>query len=196
MSGATIPIFPLHTVLFPGGPLALRVFEPRYLDMVGRCLREGSGFGVSLIREGKEVGAAAVPYEVGTFGYISYWQRRADGLLGITLIGERRFRILSSEVGADQLVTAEVQWLDDTAGAPPLPERFSRLAGLLRGILEQLEQPYRKIPRHYDDAAWVGGRLAELMPLSLTQKQYFLQMDDPVQRLERLQAMLDADELT
>jgi Lon protease-like protein len=194
MSGATIPIFPLHTVLFPGGPLALRIFEPRYLDMVSRCLREGSGFGVSLIREGQEVGAAALPYEVGTFGHISYWQRRADGLLGITLIGERRFRILSSEVGANLLMTAEVQWLDEAAG-PPLRERFGRLAELLKGILEQLEQPYRKIPRHYDDAAWVGARLAELLPLSLAQKQYFLQMEDSVQRLERLQAMLDADEL-
>lgn len=194
MGEATIPIFPLHAVLFPGGPLALRIFEPRYLDMVSRCLREGSGFGVSLIREGQEVGTAALPYEVGTFGHISYWQRRADGLLGITLVGERRFRILSSQVGADQLMSAEVQWLDDAA-ASPVPERFQALAGLLKGILEQLGQPYRKIPRRYEDAAWVGARLAELLPLSLAQKQYFLQIEDPVQRLERLQSMLDAGEV-
>ncbi|HEY0720771.1 MAG TPA: LON peptidase substrate-binding domain-containing protein, partial [Gammaproteobacteria bacterium] len=98
MTRLRIPLFPLHSVLFPGGPLALRIFEPRYLDMVSRCMREECAFGISLIQEGDEVGDAAQPYEIGTLARISYFERRPDGLLGITVRGEQRFRIIDTEV--------------------------------------------------------------------------------------------------
>lgn len=185
----SLPLFPLHSVLFPDGPLPLRIFETRYLDMVSACLKSDCGIGVCLIRSGSEVGKAADTYEVGTLSRIAYWDRRPDGLLGITVRGEQRFRIRSRQVQPNQLVVAEVQLL---ANEPhrPLPERFRGLAVMLEDMLGQLGHPYTTLARRYDDAAWVGGRLAELLPLGLAQKQYLLQLNDPVQRLERLSAML------
>lgn len=191
MRRLNIPLFPLHTVLFPGGVLPLRIFEPRYLDMVSDCLRQDSGFGVCLIREGREIGAAASTYEVGTLARISWFDRRDDGLLGINVSGEQRFRILASEVQSNQLIRAEVELL-----APELscavPEDYQHLAQLLRGILDQLDFPYAKLPRRYADAAWLGARLTELLPLKLELKQYLLQLDDPLARLERLSAVMES----
>lgn len=191
MARRTIPIFPLHSVLFPGGPLALRIFEPRYLDMISRCLREQSGFGVALIRKGSEVGHAAEVYETGTLGRISYWDKRRDGLLGITVTGEQRFRILDSRVEADQLRIAEVELLAEPA-AQPLPEKYQHLAALLEQILDELGHPYLTLERRYDDAGWVGARLVELLPLELEQKQRMLQLDDVLQRLGFIDDLLAA----
>lgn len=191
MSRLTIPLFPLHTVLFPGGALGLRVFEARYLDMITECMKHDGGFGVCLIREGDEVGQAAVPYEVGTLVRISYFDRRADGLLGITVNGERRFRIVDSEVLPNQLRRAEVELLAPE-GDCALPEAYCSMVETLQQILEQLGYPYAKLERRYDDATWLGARLAELLPLKLELKQYLLQMDDPLARLERLRAVLDS----
>lgn len=190
MSRKTIPIFPLNSVLFPGGPLALRIFEARYLDMVSRCLRDESGFGVALIREGKEVGKAADVYDVGTLGYISYWEQRKDGLLGITVTGAQRFRIIDSEVLGNQLRIAEVELLP-AAVAVPLPEKYQHLSTLLLRILDELGHPYITLSREPDNAEWVSGRLAELLPLELELKQHLLQEQDPLIRLERLEAMLE-----
>ncbi|MEM9207821.1 MAG: LON peptidase substrate-binding domain-containing protein, partial [Pseudomonadota bacterium] len=96
----TCPLFPLRTVLYPGGPLPLRIFEARYLDMISNCLKTESPFGVLLIREGAETGPAST-YEVGTLARITDWYQGSDGLLGVTAIGERRFRLLSAERQAD-----------------------------------------------------------------------------------------------
>ena len=114
----TLPLFPLHPVLFHEGDLALRVFETRYIDMVRECLREGGGFGICLIRAGSEVGEPAMPYDVGTSASIIDTGMRAEGLLGIYTRGQRRFRIRAMEARPDMLVMAEVEWLDDliTAG--------------------------------------------------------------------------------
>lgn len=190
MTRRTLPIFPLQSVLFPGGPLSLRIFEARYLDMVCRCLREESGFGVALIREGSEVGEAAEVYDVGTLGYISYWEQRKDGLLGITVTGAQRFRIIESAVQENQLRVAEVELLP-VATPVPLPERFQHLTALLMRILDELGHPYVTLPRKPEDAEWVSGRLAELLPLPLEQKQHLLQEGDPLVRLARLEAMLE-----
>jgi hypothetical protein len=179
-------------VLFPGGPLALRVFEPRYLDMISQCLKDDSGFGICLIREGDEVGQAARTYDIGTLSTISYWHRRPDGLFGITVKGEQRFRILSIEVSASQLIMAEVELLDNEPQLP-LAEHHKSLVTLLSGIIEQLDHPYITLSKHYEDAAWVGGRLVELLPLDWAQKQKFLQMNDPLERLDQLMLMLEND---
>lgn len=189
MSAVTLPLFPLNTVLFPGGPLALRVFEARYLDMISRCLKEESGFGVVLIREGSEVGPAPVVHEVGTLVGISYWERRDDGLLGITVRGEQRFRIRACEVGKDQLITAAVELLPPEP-VVPLDQEYAPLATLLKEILEQLDHPYVTLPRHLDDTAWVADRLAELLPIPLAQKQDLLATDQARERIERVGRLL------
>ncbi len=184
-----IPLFPLHTVLFPGGALPLRVFEPRYLDMISGCLKNETSFGICLISEGKETGKAAESFEYGTLASISYWQQLPDGLLGVTVRGEQRFQILSHDVGKNQLTTAKVELIENEP-VVKLPARFNVLTGMVKEMLEEMGHPYTTLPKHYDQASWLGYRLAELLPISLVQRQYFLQLNDPIERLERLSAIL------
>ncbi len=190
MSTLIIPLFPLHAVLFPGGTLPLRIFEPRYLDMVSDCMKTEKGFGVCLIRKGSETGKAADTYEIGTLSEICYFNKQPDGLLGITALGQQRFKILSQQVQPNQLTLAEVTLLDNEQTSP-LPKEFDHTATTLRRLLEQLGYPFIKMETQYHDASWVSSRLSELLPIRLEQKQYFLQLDDPLQRLERLSALMD-----
>lgn len=192
MSRLTIPIFPLHSVLFPGGPLVLRIFEPRYLDMVSRCLKEESGFGVCLIKEGSEVGAAAEVYPIGTLGRITYWHQRTDGLLGITVCGEQRFRIIEQRVEANQLLVAEVELLPKDP-AQAIPEAYEGMVAMLKRIISELDHPYINLPKQFDDAGWVSARLVELLPLGHSHKQRLLQEDDPLRRLQVLQQMVSVE---
>lgn len=190
MNTSEIPLFPLHTVLFPGGRLPLRIFEARYVDMIGACVKNGTGFGVCLIREGREVGEAAIAYEIGTYARVADWNLRHDGLLGIIAAGERRFRVMCTEVQPNYLVRAEVEFLPDEP-AVTVPERFQTMAELLRRVVDQVGDRCGLSERNYRDAGWVGYRLAELLPLPLDQKQYLLQLNDPVQRLESLGGMVE-----
>jgi hypothetical protein len=185
-----IPLFPLQTVLYPGGPLSLRIFEPRYLDMVSRCLKEEQGFGVCLIREGTETGTAKV-HETGTLARIRDWSQGEDGLLHILARGEGRFRIQTQRRQADGLNLGEVEWLPEEPRAG-VPVESGRLAELLRQIIRQVEGPYAGLDADYADAGWVGRRLAELLPISLPQRQYFLEMNDPLKRLEILSTLIES----
>jgi len=184
-----IPIFPLHTVFYPGGALPLRIFEPRYLDMIGQCLREETGFGVCLISEGKETGGAAESFEYGTFGTISYWQQLPEGLLGVTVRGEQRFRIISKTIASNQLCMAQVEMLPDEPQVA-LPKSFQHFAEIVDEMFTQIGHPYTTLPKYYDDASWIGYRLAELLPMALVQKQQFLQMTDPIERLEKISVII------
>ena len=178
----TIPLFPLNTVLFPEGPLPLRIFEPRYLDMVSDCLKHNTGIGIVLIEDGSETGNAARTYQTGTMGHIGYWNKRADGLLGVTIVGDQRFRILSQSVEPSQLVMAEVELIpNETEQA--IPEEFEPLAELLERIIQQLSPPYTTMKRYMHDASWVSARLTELLPLDLVKKQSLLEINDPMERL-------------
>jgi len=190
-----IPLLPLHTVLFPGGVLPLRIFEPRYLDMISTCLRESSPFGVCLIRAGQETGLAASTCEVGTLVRISWFERRPDGLLGIDVDGVQRFRILQSAVQNDQLILANIELLADEP-ACAMPAEWQSLVSLLQTMLAQLQFPYARLTPRYDDAVWVSARLAELLPLKLELKQALLQTDDPLLRLQKLQAAIEAGDFS
>jgi len=185
-----IPLLPLHNVLFPGGVLPLRIFEPRYLEMISTCMKQGSGFGIILILSGHEVGEAAKTYEVGCYTRIIDWTLRDDGLLGISVQSEGRFRILSSEVMPNQLIYAEVELLEEHP-VRKFPHEYSTAIDLLREIITKVGGHYSELEPHYEDPLWVSGRLAELLPIDMIQKQHLLQMDDPLQRLERLCAMWD-----
>jgi Lon protease-like protein len=185
-----IPLFPLGTVLFPGGPLPLRIFETRYIDLVRRCMRDGTGFGVVLIREGVEAGGAATTFDVGTYARIVDFSQQPDGLLGIRAQGERRFRIHERRRARDGLNLADVEWL--AAERPqPLPEDFAELGPAIDAILAQVGEPYASLERHLDDAAWVSARLAEVLPLPAQHKQYCLELNDPVERLRYLRPMFE-----
>jgi uncharacterized protein len=184
-----IPLFPLNLVLFPDGPLPLRIFETRYYDMVRRCMREGRGFGVVLIREGSEVGPSDTDlYDVGTMAEITYFHQLSDGLLGLSCVGRQRFRIIERSHQPDGLNLGEVDWLSPQP-AVPVPARHERLSKLLSNVLPQLGEVYANIDMRLDDAAWVGHRLAEILPIPLADKQYYLELDDPVERLDGLAAI-------
>lgn len=193
-----IPLFPLNTVLFPRGPLPLRIFETRYTDMVKRCMREQSSFGVVLLREGREAGAPARFCQVGTAARIVDFNLLPDGLLGLACRGERRFRIERAWVEKDGLNMAQVDWLDTSPGQPisksdaltALPETYRHLSDLLRKVLPELGEIYATLEPRFDDAEWVSARLTEILPISLDDKQYCLELDDPLQRLELISPLI------
>jgi len=171
-------------VLFPGGMLPLRIFETRYVDMVRNCMRASAGFGVVLIRAGGEVGVAQA-FEVGTAASIVDFNQLSDGFLGISCLGTQRFRIMNSSVQADGLNVASVEWLN-AEPVLPIPARHAPLAELLGSVLPRLGEWYANMEMKLDDAAWVGHRLAEILPIPLAHKQYCLELDDPIERLEFL----------
>ena len=182
----SLPLFPLHAVLVPGAALGLRVFEPRYLDLVRDCGRSGSGFGISLILEGQEAGAPATPAAFGTEARIEDFDTGTDGLLHLRLRGARRFHAVRTRVRDNGLVVADVEWCDPDP-VTELQPQHALLAEVLRRILAQLGNDDAAIPEgSFDDTAWVGWRLAELLPLTLPQRQALLQEDDPDRRMDAL----------
>jgi hypothetical protein len=185
-----LPLFPLHTVLFPGGPLPLRIFETRYTDMVSRCMREQQPFGVLLIQEGEEAGAVASTAAVGCTARIADFNALPDGLLGISCVGERKFRVQRVWRAADGLNLGEVTWLPDEPSLL-VPAEFARLTDVVRRALTELEEHYGFVEKKFDDASWVGSRLAELLPVHPGEKQVLLEIDDPIRRLEALASAVD-----
>lgn len=172
----TTPLFPLNTVLFPGGPLPLRVFEPRYLDMISRCMKDDVPFGVLLIREGQEVGPVTT-HEIGTLARITDWYQGSDGLLGVTAIGTQRFRLLAADRQDDGLNVGEVERLP-ALGSMPLPAEYSGLPHILESVMNDLGRLYENLERRFDDAAWVAHRFVEILPIGLEQKQLWLESED------------------
>ena len=183
------PLFPLRTVLYPGGPLPLRIFEARYLDMISNCLKQERPFGVLLIRSGSESGPATT-YEIGTLARITDWYQGSDGLLGVTAIGERRFRLLEHARQPDGLNVGDVEPLPD-GQRRALPDEFRPLAGILAGVLDDLGRLYESLERRYDDADWVSYRFAEILPIGPEEKQYCLELEDPLERLQIVRKVLN-----
>ena len=186
-AASELPLFPLSTVLFPGGPLRLRIFEPRYLDMVRRCLRESRAFGVVLILEGAEAGTVASVAATGTSARLVDFDTLPDGLLGIDCVGEQRFRLRRRWQQADGLNLAEVDYLPDDAPCA-LPAELAHLGELLREVLPQLGDRYTHVTASYEDAGWVGNRWAEVLPLTAAEKQQLLELADPLARLAQVAA--------
>ncbi|WP_456021270.1 LON peptidase substrate-binding domain-containing protein [Pseudomonas protegens] len=187
----SLPLFPLNTVLFPGCNLDLQIFEARYLDMIGRCMKQGGGFGVVCILEGSEVGLAPEGYaRVGCEARITDFQQQDNGLLGIRVQGGRRFNVLRTEVQRDQLILADVEWLDDEP-EQPLQDEDADLVALLKALAEH---PMVEALNMGIDALGqqsLANQLAYLLPFAEEDKIDLLQLDDPQQRLDAIQALLD-----
>jgi Lon protease-like protein len=186
-----IPLFPLQTVLFPGGRLPLRIFEQRYLEMAKGCLRDSTPFGVCLIREGGEVGEPALPEDLGCTARIVEWDMPQLGLLQVVARGEQRFRIRSRRVQADGLALADIELLPLEADSP-LDPQADLCARVLRRIVDAAPAGLVELPPHYESGAWVSARLAELLPLSLASKQRLLEMDDARDRIEILRRLISS----
>lgn len=184
-----LPLFPLNSVIFPGGVIPLRIFESRYLEMVKECSRNQSEFIICLIKDGSEVGHAAKHEKIGTSCRIIDWETLPDGLLGVTAQGQSRVEIMTTQVQANQLLIAEVGCLiedDDEA----LPKKFHEWTHLISAIIKELGEPFSLQNQDLQSAHWVAARLTEYLPFELKQKQRILEIDNPLVRLENLQDVL------
>lgn len=183
-----IPVFPLHTVLFPDSILPLRIFEPRYLEMISDCLRNDHGFAVCLIRSGKEAGPAADFYPVGSMAQIIDWQRGSNGMLNITVQAERRVQILSHQVKANQLVTGKAIYLEAET-TTIVHENYASLVTLLKKFYQKYDIGLDE-KRQLKDASWVGYRLAEILPMAPDRRQWLMELTNPIVRLDALRELV------
>ena len=187
----TLPLFPLSTVLFPGCVLDLQIFEARYLDMIARCMKQGTGFGVVCILDGREVGDA--PQDIARIGceaLIRDFQQQDNGLLGIRVEGGRRFEVLSTELQRDQLLLAEVEWLEEVP-EQPLQEEDQDLLALLKALAEHPMVAALNMSTEVAGQQSLANQLAYLLPFAEADKIELLQVDDPQQRLDGIQVLLD-----
>jgi len=186
--GETVPLFPLGTVLFPGMRLPLKVFEPRYMDMAKACLKHDAAFGVCLIREGAEVGVPAVPEPVGCLAKIREWDMEQLGILKVRAEGLERFRLASTETTASGLILGRIERLPaDPAAAVP---ELAACADFVRKVIEAVGSSRFGEPYDYEDASWVGFRLAEILPLRNPVRQKLLELTDAGARLAILHRFL------
>ncbi len=197
-----LPLFPLGTVLFPGGSLPLRIFEVRYLDMIGKCHKAGAPFGVVSLTQGSEVqkpGAAAAATEafapeafqsVGTLATITEYAAPQPGFMVVRCSGTQRFRIERRERLNYGLWIADVTRISDDAPLP-IPPDLKPVADALDKVIISLKSrgvpqdqlPFQP-PHQLDDCAWVANRWCELLPLPPAQKQQLMALDNPLLRLE------------
>ena len=187
----TLPLFPLKTVLFPGCVLDLQIFEARYLDMISRCMKQGTGFGVVCILEGSEVGDA--PEDIALIGceaLIRDFQQQENGLLGIRVEGGRRFEILSMDLQRDQLLQADVEWLDEIP-EQPLADEDQDLLALLKALAEHPMVAALNMNPDVVGQQSLANQLAYLLPFAEEDKLELLQVDVPQQRLDGIQVLLD-----
>ncbi len=192
-----LPLFPLGTVLFPGGVLPLRVFEVRYLDMVGKCHRSGAPFGVVALAEGHEVRVAGAPEErlesVGTLAHIASLAQPQPGLLLVECRGEQRFRIDSRQRLKHGLWVADATLLPRDAPVG-LPGDLRHAAQALQPVFDALRRRAAPVPaagtEQYDDCGWVANRWCELLPLPGPLKQRLMSLDNPLLRLELVADLL------
>jgi len=185
-----LPIFPLQTVLFPGSALPLRVFEQRYMDMVKDCLKDEQPFGICLIAAGAEVGVPAMPYPVGVTARIVSWDMQQLGVLNIVVRGEQRFRILNQHTTPQGLLRAEVAIIPE-AQVQSVPEPLRVLLPLLQAMASEVGPERMPPPHQFEDAAWVGYRFAEMLPIPPFARQKLLELDDPQSRLEIVRKFLE-----
>lgn len=191
-SSATIPLFPLRTVLFPGGQLPLKVFEQRYIDMTKACMKDGKPFGVVMITAGDEVATPGGPpafADIGTLATITGWDMPELGILHLATRGLTRFRVRQHRVQRDNLVVADVIELPEEPRVP-LSDDAAPLARLLELAAARVGPQHFPESPDYGDSSWVGYRLAELLPLPLTAKQSMLEINDAVVRLSVLKTFL------
>lgn len=187
----TLPLFPLNAVLFPGCVLDLQLFEARYLDMIGRCMKQGAGFGVVCILEGSEVGVVPDGFsDIGCEALVQDFQQQDNGLLGIRVVGGRRFRVLETEVQRDQLLVAQVEWLDDLVERP-LQEEDADLVALLEALAEHPMVASLNMGVTAEGQQSLSNQLAYLLPFTEQDKIDLLEIDDPEERLDAIQELLD-----
>jgi hypothetical protein len=189
---ASLPIFPLGSILFPGGTLSLRIFEQRYMEMAKACLKHSAPFGIALIGSGEEVGSPAEPEAVGTVARIVEWDMQDPGILRVRVRGESRFRLSGTSVTRSGLIIGEVTLIADDlhVDCPELPP----CAAFLRKVLVRTRSEHLTHAR-FEDANWVGFRITEILPFDNAVRQKMLELTDARMRLEILHRFLGRQQL-
>ena len=185
----TLPLFPLNTVVFPGGRLPLRIFEQRYLDMVKQAIAENTPFGICAIREGAETGTPAVPHEVGTSVIVTDWDMPQTGILHIDTLAQERFVIRSTHTEPGGLLVGTVESVSSET-AVAVPDDLELAVEILRHIVGEYGDAHFPTPHEFENAVWVGYRLSEVLPLRPGIKQSLLEMNDSVMRVRILTEFL------
>jgi Lon protease-like protein len=190
---AWLPLFPLNTVLFPGGVLPLKVFETRYVDMVRDCMKHEMPFGIVQIKSGQEVGPAAEPEAVGCLAVIGRWDMQDLGVLLLRIQGGERFRIIETRVLPDQRLEARIEMIEADVAAAVTAIHVSCAKALkviidnvnLKGRAEQGDafiSPFAQ-PFQLDDTGWVANRWCEILPIPLKARQKLLELENAQSRL-------------
>lgn len=188
-----IPLFPLGSVLFPGGTMALKIFEQRYLEMAKTSLKTGSPFGIALISEGEEVGIPAVSESIGTIAHVTGWDMQNLGVLQLRVKGTERFQLLSQSISRNGLITGEISILPNDMHIDCA--EHTACAEFLRNIFAQTSADSTPDEQRFDDAGWVGFRLTELLPFNSAIKQKMLELTDARIRLEIIYRFLKGQQL-
>lgn len=186
-----LPLFPLSSVVMPGGLLPLRIFETRYVDMVRNCFKRETGFVVCAIKSGAEVGTAAQPYGIGCVVKIVDWDQDDRGLLTLMTLGTQKVQVVDSRVLDSQLVMGDVVDLPQDPTCP-VPAEYQILQDAMAQILEQIAPSIVYDEPQLNDALWLGSRFIELLPLPLETRQQLMVADDPIDRLQQLLGWLRA----
>ena len=187
-----ISLFPLQTILFPGGPLSLRVFERRYLDMVSSCMASDQLFGI-ILNKPSSTNDKNNFSKIGTLAQIVDWDQGSDGVLGLKVIGKERFILTSHYTDENGLNMGEIEILEPEKKLL-LPEGYVTLSAILETILNEFSELYASVTKDFNDASWVGYRLAEILPIELSQRQIYLEIDEPLDRLELLKTFMTANQ--
>ena len=188
-----VPLFPLNAVLCPGGKLPLRIFEPRYLDMIKGCLKNDTGFVVVLMKPDHQEGFGLPFHEQGTLAKIVDFDAGKDGLLHIIAEGQNAIRIVNATMSDDGLWWADVKPLEEAPGSSssvPVPQQFEELQQVLKALVQHPTVGELNLSIDFEDSQQVGLRLTELLPLENAQKQYLFELDDPIYRLKKISDQL------
>lgn len=184
------PVFPLNMTLFPGGRLPLQIFETRYIDMITNCLRHEQGFTIVSIKDGHEVGLTPEIYRIGTYALIVDWETLPSGLLGITVEGKTKVILSEITEKNDGLLNADIDFMENEI-SQPVPDTCLHLVDILKSVEKNPVIKGLNLNIDYEDASDVSSRLCELLPFNTEDKQALLELQDPIERLARLQAILD-----
>ena len=213
LSLTALPLFPLGTVLHPGGLLPLQIFEVRYLDMIGKCHKNGTPFGVVSLTAGTEVRrlnaepsgdafANEAFQNMGTLATITDYATPQPGLMVVRCTGTQRFKISRSEKLKHGLWVADVTLLADDLFVP-IPDDLQAAADALKKLILTLreravpaEQMPILTPYRFDDCGWVANRWSELLPIPVALKQQFMELDNPLLRLELVNDILDRSDIS
>lgn len=188
MSYPDYPLFPLDTVVFPDGVMPLRIFEPRYLDLVSMCMKGSTGFGICAARPAND-GGFSLPHSMATLVEIVDFDQLDDGHLGITVTGRRRFNVLSTRQADNGLWWGTAEFIPEPMDAD-VSDQFGVLRDVAEAILEQAGSPWNNHTAHYDSARWLSARLTELLPFDAATKHTLLATDDPVERLRYIEPLV------